>query len=85
MVELELGGVVYFLHFSFVPNMFLLCSLQVPNGFPSIPDLFPMFPVCSTRVFPIAARFNSVCFAQSPGLLTYIGGPKGEAIHLSNE
>ncbi len=45
--------------------------------------LFPLFPTCSPRVFPIAARFNPICFAQSPPLLTYIGGPKGRALHLS--
>jgi hypothetical protein len=26
-----------------------------------------------------------ICFAQSPPLFTYIGGPKGEALHLSIE
>jgi hypothetical protein len=36
----------------------------------------------SARVFPIAPP---ICFAQSPPLLTYIGGPKGEAFHLSIE
>ncbi len=36
-------------------------------------------------VFPIAPRFNPMCFARSPPLLTYIGGPKGEALHLSVE
>jgi hypothetical protein len=45
-----------------------------------------MFPMCSPRVFPIAPRFNPVCFAQSPPLLTYIEGPKGEAFsHFSIE
>jgi hypothetical protein len=39
--------------------------------------------MCSPRVFPIAPRFNPICFAQSPPLLTYITGPKGEAIHHS--
>jgi hypothetical protein len=29
------------------------------------------------RVFPKAPRFNPICFAQSPPLLTYIGEPKG--------
>jgi hypothetical protein len=24
-----------------------------------------------------------MCFAQSPALLTYIGGPNGETLHLS--
>jgi hypothetical protein len=37
--------------------------------------------MCSPRVFPISPHFNPICFAQS--LLTYIGVPKGEALHLS--
>jgi hypothetical protein len=36
-------------------------------------------------VFPIAPLFSPICFAQSPPLLTYIGGPKGEEHHLSTE
>ncbi len=31
------------------------------------------------------AQINPICFAQSPPLLTYIGEPKGEALHLSTE
>jgi hypothetical protein len=30
-------------------------------------------------------QINPICFAQSPPLLTYIGEPKGEALHLSTE
>jgi len=41
------------------------------------------FPMCSPRVFPIAPHFNPTCFAQSPPLLTYVGGPKGEALQLA--
>jgi hypothetical protein len=41
--------------------------------------------MCSPRVFPIAPGFNPICLAQSPPLLTYIGGPKGETLHLSIE
>jgi len=26
-----------------------------------------------------------MCFGQSPPLLTYIGGPKGEVLHLKGE
>jgi hypothetical protein len=33
----------------------------------------------------MAPCFNPICFAQSPPLLTYIGAPKGEALHLSIE
>jgi len=36
-------------------------------------------------VFPIAPCFNPICFAQSPPLLTYIGGPKGDTLYLSIE
>jgi hypothetical protein len=28
---------------------------------------------------PNSTHFNPICFAQSPPLLTYIGGPKGKA------
>jgi hypothetical protein len=59
--------------------LFPTCFLQVPNGF-SICSL-----CVSPRLFPIAPCFNPICFAQSPPLLTYIGGPKGEALHLSIE
>jgi len=41
--------------------------------------------MCSPRMFPIAPHFNPICFAQSPPLVTYIGGAKGEAPHLSIE
>jgi hypothetical protein len=37
------------------------CSLQVPNGFPlQFPNMFPMFSMCSPRVFPIALGSNNV-------------------------
>jgi hypothetical protein len=48
-------------------------SSIVPNG----------FPMCSPKVFPAAPHLNPICFAQSAPLLTYIGGPKGEALDLS--
>ncbi len=63
--------------FSIFP-LFSTCSFQVSN-------IFPRFPMCSPRVFPIAPHFNPICFAQSPLLLTYINGPKGEALNLSIE
>ncbi len=49
--------------------------------------IFFIFPLLQQvlNVFPIAPCFNPICFAQSPPLLTYIGGPKGEALHLSIE
>ncbi len=64
--------------FSFVPNMFHSNSHQVPT-------IFTRFSMCSSRVFPIAPRFNPICFAQSPPLLTYIGGPKDKGLHFSIE
>ncbi len=39
----------------------------------------------SPMLFPIAPRFSPICFAQSPALLTYTGGPKGEALYFSTE
>ncbi len=39
----------------------------------------------SPWVFSIAPCFNPICFVQNPPLLTYIGGRKGEALHLSIE
>jgi hypothetical protein len=41
--------------------------------------------MCSLSVFPIAPPFNSICFAQSPLIVTYIGGPNGEALYQSIE
>jgi hypothetical protein len=67
-----------FFHFLFVPDMFPLSSQWVI-------DMFPKFPMCSPKVFAITPHFNPICFAQSPPLLTYIGGPKGKALHLSIE
>jgi hypothetical protein len=66
---------------------FFFCSQHVPFKFPmgshQVLNMFPRFPMCSPRVFLIAPHFNPICFAQSPPLLTYIGGPKGKALHLS--
>jgi hypothetical protein len=56
-----------FFHFSFVPRLFRDCSLW----------LSIRYPMYSPRVFPIAPRFDPICFAQSHPLLTYIDGPKG--------
>jgi hypothetical protein len=61
------GGGGFFFPFSFVPNMFPSSSQWVPK----IPN-----------VFPIAPRFDPICFAQTPPLLTYIVGPKEEALHI---
>jgi len=41
--------------------------------------------MCSLRVFPTAPPFNSICFARSPLIVTYIAGPNGEALYHSIE
>jgi hypothetical protein len=64
--------------FFFLFSLFPTCSFQVFN-------MFSRFSMCSPRVFPIAPLFDPICFAQSPPILTYIGGPKGEALHFSIE
>ncbi len=68
---------------------FFICSQHVPFKFPmdshQVLNIFRQSPMCSSNVFPIAPHFNPICFAQSPPLLTYIGGPKGETLHLSLE
>ncbi len=47
-----------------------LCSQHVPCKFPvgshQVSNMLPRFPMCFPRVFPIAPRFNPICFAQSP-------------------
>jgi hypothetical protein len=43
-------------------------------GFHQVPNMFSM---CSQRVFPIAPCFNTICFAERPPLLTYVGGQMG--------
>ncbi len=63
------GGAVWERIFSF-----FLCSDMFLSSSHQVPN-----------VFLIAPHFNPICFAQSPPLLTYIGGPKGEALHLSIE
>jgi hypothetical protein len=68
-------------------DFFFLCSQHVPFKFPmgsrQVPTMFTRFSMCSSRVFPVAPCCNPICFAQSPPLLTYIGGPKEETLHLS--
>jgi len=63
-----------YLFFPGVADVFLPFLQVVPQ----VTNVFPW-------VFPIALDFKPICFAQSPPLLTFIGGPKGEAPHLSIE
>jgi hypothetical protein len=50
--------------------------LKFPMGSNQVLIMLPMFPTCSPKVFPIIPHSNPICFAQSPPLQTYIGGPK---------
>ncbi len=65
-------GVRDFFHFSFVPNMFPSRSQMGSQC---------VFQGCSQ----IAPHFNPISLGQSPPLFTYVGRPKGEALHLSIE
>jgi hypothetical protein len=55
--------------------------------FPLTPQRVPIrFPMCFPRGFPVAPRFNNpIRFAESPPLLTYIDGSKGNCSHFSIE
>jgi hypothetical protein len=83
----ECLGFYFLLSFGWAGGFFSssICSQHVPFKLPMVPNLILRFPMCSPRVFPIAPRFNPLCFAQCPPFLTYIGGPKREALHLSIE
>ncbi len=81
----------FFCHFSLVPNVFPLCSLQVPNEFTSgfqydlkVPNGFtsgfqydPQDPKVFLNMFLIAPHVYPICFGKSCPPFTYIGGPKG--------
>jgi len=54
-----------FFHFSQLPNVFTLCSFQVPNG----------FPIFSPTFSPYLLTF--ICLEKWCPPFTYIGGPKG--------
>jgi hypothetical protein len=71
------------LHFDFSMIVTDKCILYIRTS-----DTYPLKHVpfkFSPRLFPIAPHFNPTCLAQSPPLHTYIGEPKGEALHLSIE
>ncbi len=44
------GGGKIFFHFSRLPNVFALCSLQVPNGFPMGSQYFPQHVLHTTSL-----------------------------------
>jgi hypothetical protein len=41
---------------------FFLCSQHVPF---QVPNMFPRYSMCSSRVFPITLHFNPICFGQN--------------------
>jgi hypothetical protein len=63
-----IGG--FFFHFSLVPNVFTLSSLQVPNMFPNM--------------FSIAPQFYPICFGKCCPPFTHIDRPKGRNSMLQN-
>jgi len=65
-------------------EIFFIFPLFPTDSHPA-PNIFLKFPLCSPRVFPIVPCFDPICFAQNPPLLTYLGGPKGDTLHLSLE
>ncbi len=52
--------------------------------FSFVPNMF-LASSLSSKGVPNSPHFNPICFAQSLPFLTYIGGPKEEAFHLSIE
>jgi hypothetical protein len=66
------GGKKVFFHFSWLPNVFALCSFQVPNG----------FPIFSPTFSPYLLTF--ICLGKWCPPFTYIGGPKGRNCTVQN-
>jgi hypothetical protein len=60
----------FFFHFSLVPNVFPLCSIQVPNMFP---DMFSIAP-------PLLSHMLWQMFCAP---FTYIDGAKEEELYTS--
>jgi len=80
----QLGRGGFFFHFFLVPNVFPLCALQVPNGFPSGFQYVPQVPNVFPNMFSIAPHFYPICFGKCCPRFTYIGGPKGMNSTLQN-
>jgi hypothetical protein len=66
------GGRKIFFHFSRLPNVFTLCSFQVPNA----------FPIFSPTFSPYLLTFIYLGKCCPP--FTYIGGPKGRNCTVQN-
>ncbi len=66
------GGGKIFFHFSRLPNVFALCSFQVPNEFPIFPPTF----------FSYFLTF--ICLGKWCPSFTYISGPKGRNCIVQN-
>jgi hypothetical protein len=65
------GGKIFF-HFSRLPNVFALCSFQVPNGFPIFSPTFSPY------------LFTFICLGKWCFPFTYIGGPNGKNCTVQN-
>ncbi len=61
-----------FFHFSWLPNVFALCSFQVPNG----------FPIFSPTFFSYLLTF--ICLGKWCPPFTYMGGQKGRNCTVQN-
>jgi hypothetical protein len=61
-----------FFHFSRLPNVFTLCSFQVPNG----------FPIFSPTFFSYVLTF--ICLEKWCPPFTYMGGQKGRNCTVQN-
>ncbi len=61
-----------FFHFSRLPNVFALCSFQVPNG----------FPIFSPTFSPYLLTF--ICLGKWCPPFTYMGGQKGRNCTVQN-
>ncbi len=66
------GGGKIFFHFSRLPNVFALCSFQVPNG----------FPIFSPTFSPYFLTF--ICLGKWRPPFTYMGGQKGRNCTVQN-
>ncbi len=71
------GGVLFFIFLGSlcVPIMFI-------KTFQCVPILFSKFSMCCQKVSLITPNLKPMFFGQIPPLLTYIGGLKGEVLHL---
>jgi hypothetical protein len=71
------GGGEVFCHFYRLPNVFTVCSLQVPM-------IFPNFAIFPQHVFHSTSLLSQYDLEKWCPPFTYIGGPKGRNYILEN-